>query len=128
MSPVLGVGEALTVTVTEALLVPPAPEQEIAYAVVEVGEIDWEPVVAVELVQPGGEDAEQELALTLLQDRVLLPPELMVVGLDDRETVGRGAFPSVQLLVVPLGTHVESVKSCISSTPTPGWLPYRTIE
>ena len=60
-----------------------------------VGDTDWEPEVAVELVQPEGVVALQLVALVELQVKVELCPELMVVGLAVRETVGAWAEPTV---------------------------------
>jgi len=55
-----------------------------------VGDTDWVPDVAVELVQPLGVVAEQESALVELQESVELLPEVIDVGLAVRVTVGAG--------------------------------------
>ena len=78
--------EVLTVTVAEAEALPPEPVQEILYIDVAVGVTVWEPEVA--LVPLQAPEAEQEVALVLLQERVLDDPEVIEVGLAVRETVG----------------------------------------
>jgi len=60
-----------------------------------VGETDWVPDVAVELVQPLGDVALQlvgldKVELVTLQLRVLDEPEVMDVGLAVRDIVGAG--------------------------------------
>jgi len=55
--------------------------------VVAVGETDWLPLVAAELVQA----AEQDEALELDQVSVDDPPEDIVVGLAVNETIGTAA-------------------------------------
>jgi hypothetical protein len=53
------------------------------------------PEIAVELVQPAGVVAEHEVALVELQVRVELLPEVMLVGLALRVTVGAPPPPPI---------------------------------
>lgn len=59
---------------------------------VEPGETDWLPLVAVELVQPLGDVAEQDDVLVELQVKVLLLPAVIDVGLAVKVAVGVGLF------------------------------------
>ena len=60
-----------------------------------VGDTPWLPLVAVEIVQPLGDVALQEVALA--EDHVSVEdwPDVVVVGLAVRETVGVWAEPTV---------------------------------
>jgi hypothetical protein len=78
-----------TVTVALALVVPPLPEHDIVYVVVDVGETDWVPNVP-ETLKPLGEVAEQEVELVLDHVKVELEPEFTDEGLADNVAVGDG--------------------------------------
>ena len=62
------------------------------YVVVAVRLTDLVPLVAVEVVQPLGLVAEQEVAFVELQVSVELLPELTVVRLAESVTVGAGVL------------------------------------
>lgn len=79
-------GTELTVTVVLADLVPPAPVQLMVYVVVDAGDTDLLPKVAVLVVHV----ALQEVALVEDQVNVLEPPELIGFGLAESVTVGAG--------------------------------------
>jgi hypothetical protein len=79
-----------TVTLALALALPPAPLQVMLYVVELVGETDWLPDVLVDDVQFAGEVALQAVALLLDQDKLLLEPVVIDVGLAARLTVGEG--------------------------------------
>jgi len=82
----VGAVEGLTVTVADAIPVPPVPAQDSVYVVVAVGDTTWVPLVASAPVQPP--DAVHEVALVLDQVSVEVLPESMVVGLAVNVTVG----------------------------------------
>ena len=79
----------VTVALAEAL--PPAPVQMMLYEALAVGETDWLPLVAVEVVQ----EAEHPVALIELQLNVDDSPAVMMLGFGVKETVGAaGATPA----------------------------------
>ena len=81
-----GTDAVFTVTTALALALPPLPVQVRAYVVVAVGETASDPLVACVPFQPLL--AVQEVSFVLLQVRLELDPEAMVVGLAEIETVG----------------------------------------
>ena len=105
----MGVG-AITVTVAEALAVPPGPVQESVNVVVVVSApVDCEPLVAllpVQLPLLGLADPVQVLALVVFQLSVADPPDDTDVGEAERETVGGGG---VGVGVGPITIVCESV-------------------
>jgi hypothetical protein len=92
--------------------------------VVALGETDWLPAVAVELVQPLGVVAEQELTLVELQVRVELPPVVTELGLALKDTVALLTLmlsPAVELklgkmfvLVAELAKPLPLVKAMLA--------------
>lgn len=75
-----------TVTVLDALPEPPVPVQVTVYVVVEPGETEFEPEVAVPLPK----FFEQEVAFVEDQVRVEEPPLVIEVGEAFKVTVGAG--------------------------------------
>ena len=87
----VGGTRSLMLTVTEAWEVPPAPVQLKVYVVaVVMFVIFWEPLVAVELVQPEGVVAAHDVALVADQVKLELPPLDTLVGLAVRVIPGGG--------------------------------------
>ena len=102
------VGRCATVTVADAVPVPPVPVQEIVYVVVApIPFRDCAPLLAVLLLQPPV--AAQALALVEFHVSVELPPEAMVGGVAAKVTTGRGTTVIVvlPLAVPPLPVHVS---------------------
>jgi hypothetical protein len=98
MSPTTGVEPGVTVTVAEALVVPPAPVQLNVYVEVEVGDTLSE--LEVLLVPLQAPDAVQEVALVEDQVRVDDEPDVMEVGKAESETVGDAAVTVTVALAV----------------------------
>ena len=94
-------GCVTTVTVADAVPVPPVPVQEIVYAVVApIPFRDCAPLLAVLVLQPPV--AAQALALVEFHVSVEPPPEAMVGGVAVKVTTGRGTTVTVALpLAVP---------------------------
>ena len=97
----------LTVTVALVLAVPPAPVQAKEYAEVTVRlPVGLVPEVLLAPLQ--APEAVQEVALVLLQDRLLLAPLFIVVGLALKETVG-GLVPVDTFRVVLLADSLAEL-------------------
>ena len=81
-----GGGGLPTVTVTERVVVPPAPVQASVYVAVAVGETPWVP--AMPLLPLQAPEAVQLVALVLDHVSVLDWPDVIEVGLAPSVTVG----------------------------------------
>ena len=72
-------GAEVTVTVADAEVDPPAPEQDKVYAVVAVGETLFDPLGT--LIVPTPLLMEHDVTLEQFHERDELPPEVMLEGL-----------------------------------------------
>jgi hypothetical protein len=100
-----------TVTVADALPVPPGPVQERLNALVLVNApVDWLPEVTLALDH--APEAEQEVALVEDQVSVDDPPLATDVGFAARDTVGGGGVPGTVTVAeaLPLPPDPEQVK------------------
>jgi len=118
------VGAGATVTVTESLALPPAPEQVSEYERVEfIGPLGWFPVV--DFVPDHAPDAVQLVAF--VDDHAIseLSPDAMVVGLALNETVGAGGgggVPCTDTMAVsealpPVPVHASEKLLVVVSAP-----------
>lgn len=86
---------------------------------VALGDTLWEPEVALLPLQ--APEALQEVAFVEPQDRVLLEPEVMVVGLADRETVGASGGGTPHCKESGIAASVEEREAiCVVFQPSPG--------
>ena len=102
---------AVTFTVTDWLVVPPVPVQESVKVELAVRlPVDWEPEVDFapdQTLEVGDPDAVHEVALVDDHERVEAVPEVIEVGLAERETVG---------VTVPPVLHSDGIAPNICST------------
>jgi hypothetical protein len=115
-----GSGAEVTVTVTLSVVVPPAPEHAIEYAVVVVGETDSVPLVAFVPFQPP--DAVHELVFVEFQVSAVELPFVIVVDAAERSTVGAagggGGCVSRQRPGIKTGTAIPAARIVFSHSVT----------
>lgn len=129
--PALAVGAVLLTTETVAVCCagPPAPVQDSVKLVVALrAPVAWEPLVALDPLHPalaGAALAVQELAFTVLQFKVELPPAAIVAGIALSVIMGNGKVTATEALAlaVPPAPVQASVKVVLAASAAETSLP-----